>query len=188
MSQDLINSINKAVVELKLGRLIAYPTEAVFGLGCDPFNIDGVTHLLQLKNRRQEKGFILVAANFEQLEELVEPLPPPQLSQVLNSWPGPTTWVFPATQQVPHLIRGPHNSIAVRVSDHPVVQQLCQGFGGPIISTSANLEGAPPLRDTRSVQLAFADKVDFIVEGEVGQQKSPSEIRDAITNEVLRAG
>lgn len=178
--------LTAALTCLQEKRLIAYPTEAVYGFGCDPFCQEAVARLLQLKHRSVDKGLILVAADWRQIEALVEPIPPRALAQVLASWPGPLTWVFPASSTAPSWIRGRHPTIALRVSAHPVVQELCQAYGGPIVSTSANREGEPPLRDYRALQIMFGLDIDFIVPGKVGGQSNPTIIRDAVSGVVLR--
>ena len=176
-----------AVSCLKLGGIIAYPTEAVFGLGCDPARLDVVEQLLRIKNRDSNKGLILVAADWSQLEPYIEPIPPKCLTKIQQTWPGPYTWVFPVRSWVPKQLCGEFSSIAVRVSAHPSVQALCQEFGSAIISTSANISGHPPARDAGAVNMIFGGKIDFILPGEVGSLTRPTEIRDAITGEVLRA-
>ena len=183
-----MENLNKAVTCLHKGGVIAYPTEAVYGLGCDPFNVDAVAHLLQIKNRSIKKGFILLASEWEQLEPLVQPIDPHALARVFSTWPGPVTWIFPAAPTVPAWIRGEHTGIAVRVTDHPIAKALCHQFDGPLISTSANREGYPPFRDARTVAIAFDQDVDYILPGNVGQFLRPTQIRDAVTGEVLRAG
>ena len=89
------NDIGLAVQYLRQGKVIAHPTESVFGLGCDPENIDAVSRILQIKHRALDKGFILIASSWEQLEPLVTYLQPSQLTRVFATWPGPTTWLFP---------------------------------------------------------------------------------------------
>lgn len=179
--------LRSALQCLKQGKIIAYPTEAVYGFGCDPFNSDAVTRLLQLKQRSIEKGLILVAAEWSQIESLVEPIPPRALAQVLATWPGPYTWLFPASSATPNWIRGRHRTVALRVSAHPIVQQLCKAYGGPIVSTSANREGEPPLRDSRTLQMMFGKQIDLIIPGKVGGQNNPTTIRDAVSGLVVRA-
>lgn len=179
--------ISTAVTILKRGGVIAYPTEAVFGLGCDPFNIDAITRILQIKRRALNKGFILIASSWKQVENLTQPISPMALSQVLATWPGPVTWVFPVASDVPEWITGDHGNIALRITDHPVAKALCEEFGGPIISTSANATGFPPVRDLRTLQMTeLIDEIDAVVAGEVGRLTNPTSIRDAITGEVLR--
>src|SRR5262249_39568552 len=149
---------------------------AVYGLGCDPFNFKAVEKLLSIKKRSVEKGLILVAADWEQIEYLVEPIPPPALAQVLATWPGPYTWVFPARPSVPEWIRGKHPTVAVRVSAHPIVKELCQAFGSCLVSTSANKEGELPARDSRMVKILFHDEVDFVLPGPLGGESNPTMI------------
>lgn len=181
------SEINRAVDCLKKGEVIAYPTEAIYGLGCDPNNIEAVSHLLRIKQRSIDKGFILVASDWKQIESLIEFIEPRLLSHILNTWPGPVTWLFPAKVEVPHWIRGKHHTIALRVSAHPIVQALCKRFDGPVISTSANVEGAPPARNYRAVKILFGDELAMIIKGSVGEQKNPTEIRDALTGEIIRS-
>ena len=124
------------------GGVIAYPTEAVWGLGCDPWNEDAVYRLLALKARPVEKGLIVVAANIHQLDFLLEDLPDVWLDRLAGTWPGPNTWLVPHQERLPEWVTGVHDSVAVRVTDHPLVQELCH-LTGPLISTSANPAGRP---------------------------------------------
>jgi len=176
----------KAIKTLCHGGVIAYPTEAIYGLGCDPFNSQAVFKLLSIKRRQPEKGLILVASDWEQIETLIQPIAPQLLSPIQATWPGPNTWVFPASDLVPNWITGHHDTIALRISAHPIVRELCERFCGPIVSTSANIEGHPPKRDCRTCSIAFKDSVDYILNGKCGGANKPSTIRDAITNQTLR--
>ena len=180
--------ITKAVTLIQEGHVIAYPTESVYGLGCDPLNANAVANLLKIKRRPLGKGFILVAGDFEQVQPFIEPIPPLNLTQVLSSWPGPTTWIFPASMSTPSWLTGDHAStIAIRISAHPVIQELCKEYGKPIISTSANIAGEIPARSFDMVNMTFKDQVEMIVPGNVGNLRKPTTIRDAITGETLRA-
>ncbi|HEY0719815.1 MAG TPA: Sua5/YciO/YrdC/YwlC family protein, partial [Gammaproteobacteria bacterium] len=136
--------LREAVRVLHDGGLIAYPTEAVYGLGCDPLNADAVLRLLELKQRPWQKGLILIAAEQTQLEPYLLPLDSAMLARVAPTWPGPYTWLLPARDETPWWLRGEHDTLAVRVTAHPVAAALCRAFGGPIISTSANLAGKAP--------------------------------------------
>ena len=182
----MTNDIPTAIKTLRDGGVIAYPTESVYGLGCDPFNKTAVLTLLAIKKRDPRKGLILVASSFAQIEHLIMPIAPPLLTHVLETWPGPVTWAFPATDAVPAWIRGDHHTIALRVSAHPIVHHLCDQFCGPIVSTSANLEGELPKRDYTATYKAFKDSVDCILNGAVGTLLRPTTIRDVMTNEILR--
>jgi L-threonylcarbamoyladenylate synthase len=136
-------SITDAVCVLRHGGVIAYPTEAVWGVGCDPFSEATVLRLLAIKQRPVDKGVILAAGALEQFEGLLDwsLLPTDRSEAVYATWPGPHTWIVPATGRVPHWITGAHDGVAVRVSAHPTVVALCAAFGGPIVSTSANIGG-----------------------------------------------
>ncbi|MEW6646644.1 MAG: L-threonylcarbamoyladenylate synthase [Pseudomonadota bacterium] len=180
--------LREAVRALRRGGLIAYPTEAVYGLGCDPRNADAVLSLLALKQRPMAKGMILVAADWTQLESYLLPLSEPLARQVHASWPGPVTWLLPAQPDVPIWLRGEHDSLAVRVSAHPLVQTLCQAFGGPIVSTSANPAGRRPARNALTVQRVFGGRVDCILHDPLGGLERPTEIRDGRTGRIVRAG
>lgn len=180
-------SILHAAWMLKQGGIIAYPTEAVFGLGCDPFNQDAVTQLLRLKHRSAQKGLILIADCFEKFHPLITEIPAERQEAILATWPGPYTWVFPANLAVvPEEIRGGNETIAIRVTAHPVARQLCQFFGSPLISTSANFSFEEPLCTAESVKAYFGNDLDYILEGQTSGLLKPTEIRDALTGEVLR--
>ena len=179
-----------AIRHLKAGDVIAYPTEAVWGLGCDPFDQYAVEKILSLKSRPVEKGVILVAASAEQLGFLLEPLTEVQRQKMALSWPGPNTWIVPHSNLVPPWISGKHDGVAIRVSAHPLVKALCDGFGGPIVSTSANPAGLPPPVSRWQVLRYFKNnsELDFVTQGVVGPSKQPSCIRDLLSGEILRAG
>lgn len=170
------------------GDIIAYPTESVFGLGCDPANEVAVRRILHVKSRPIAKGFILIASNLDQVIDYLEPIEPRALARVMVSWPGPVTWVFPCLDSVPYYLRGDHRSLAIRISAHPIVKALCDALQGPIISTSANVDGQIPATDERTVSLMFKDQIDLLLMGDLGARSSPTPIFNAVTGEVIRQG
>ncbi|MFJ5431871.1 L-threonylcarbamoyladenylate synthase type 1 TsaC [Pectobacterium actinidiae] len=175
--------------ELQNEQVIAYPTEAVFGLGCDPDSEVAVNRLLALKQRAWQKGLILIAADFSQLAPYIDDsaLSDQQKAIMFSTWPGPVTWVLPAKRTTPQWLTGQFSSLAVRVSDHPLVKALCQRYGKPLVSTSANLSGQPPCRTAQEVSQQFGDGFPVLV-GDVGGRMNPSEIRDVLTGELIRQG
>lgn len=183
---ELKNEIARAVSALQQGGVIAYPTESVFGLGCDPDNPHAVQRLLELKQRPLDRGLILVASSFQQLENYLQPVDADVQQRVFASWPGPFTWLWPVKEDVSRLLRGQHLTLAVRVSVHPVVQVLCQTFGKAIVSTSANPTDKTPARTPAEVRQYFDDKLDYIIDAEVGESAQPTEIRDVMTNKIVR--
>lgn len=167
------------------GGVIAYPTEAVYGLGCDPLNPEAAYRLLDLKQRSIDKGLILVASSNSQLAPYVEQsfLFSPQ---VQDSWPGPVTWVIPAYAHVPYWVRGAHDSVAVRISAHPLVRELCELFNSALISTSANISHRPAAKSALQVHGQFSNQIDYVIAGDLGGQMRPSRIFDARTGQTLR--
>lgn len=182
-------TLDTALPVLRAGGVIAYPTEAVWGLGCDPAHEAAVMKLLQLKQRPVEKGMILVAANVDQLEGWVRlhALPAERQAAVLASWPGANTWILPAGPRAPRWITGEHSGIAVRISAHPLVAALCRAWGGPLVSTSANLAGQPPARSRGELDPTLLPLLDGLVDGATGGLAQPTPIRDALSGQVLRS-
>jgi L-threonylcarbamoyladenylate synthase len=182
LEQQLEIALNK----IAQGEVIAYPTEAVFGLGCDPFNEQAVDDLLALKQRPVEKGMILVAASPSALAQITEVNHQPWTDKVLNSWTNPEqaiTWLLPKKPNCPHWISGEHSTVAVRVSHHPVVKRLCGD--GVLVSTSANLAGQPPARSCQDVAGYFQDRV-WCLDAPLGGLLQPSQIWDAQSGKRLR--
>lgn len=168
------------------GGVVAYPTEACFGLGCDPLSETAVRRILALKRRPVHQGLILVAARLEQLAPFLAAAAG-LLEAPRGTWPGPYTWILPASAATPGWIVGRHHGVAVRVSDHPGVIGLCESFGGALVSTSANPHGLPPATTAAQVNGYFRGRLDAILEGDLGGRPRPSEIRDALTGAVLRS-
>ena len=180
--------IRRAVDYLEQDGVIAYPTEAVWGLGCDPYSESAVKRLLALKRRPVEKGLILVASRVEQVEHLLANLSAEQRRRVLDSWPGPNTWLIPdADEQIPAWIKGEHSSVAVRVTDHPLVCALCDRFGRLLVSTSANPAACEPALTKMKVNTYFGPELDFVLAGELGGRSAPSVIRDAVNLNTVRS-
>jgi len=178
--------LERARQALADGAIVAMPTEAVFGLSVDPANRAAVERLLRLKDRSPAKGLILIAGDSEQLRAWLGPVDDASLDRALATWPGPTTWLLPAAADCPALVRGAHDTIAVRVTAHPIAAALCRCWGGPLVSTSANPSGGAPARAAAEVRERFGAAVDVVIDAPTGGEERPTEIRDARTGERLR--
>jgi L-threonylcarbamoyladenylate synthase len=178
--------LSRAVRVIRAGGVLAYPTEAVYGLGCDPLDAGAVERILTLKGRSAAKGLILIASELDQLLPYLAALPAGMLARMQADWPGPVTWVVPARPDAPFWLTGGRDTIAVRVTGHPGAAALCRAAGMPLVSTSANPSGAPPARKAWAVRHWFGDGVDFILPGPLGGRAGPSEIRDARSGRILR--
>jgi L-threonylcarbamoyladenylate synthase len=179
--------LHRAALAIWRGGVIAYPTEAVFGLGCDPGDHLAILRILRIKARDAAKGFIIVGASVDQIDPFVRFPDPSVRDRVLASWPGPVTWVLPAATDLDPALTGGRRTIAVRVTAHPPTAALC-GLVGALVSTSANRGGRPPIRENLRCRAVLGGMVDAIAPGEVGGLAGPTAIRDALTGAVLRAG
>lgn len=186
-SQTLLDT-SRAVEQLRTGHIIAYPTEAVFGLGCDPRNESAIRKLLAIKNRSEAAGFVLIASNFEQLQPWVAETEPRLLDKAMQTWPGPVTWLFPRAADVPDLVAGKHATIAVRITAHEPSRALCAAFGSALISSSANTRSAKPALSVEEVEDYFANELGGILAGPLGAARQPSEIRDLLSGNIIRHG
>jgi L-threonylcarbamoyladenylate synthase len=178
---------HQTVRHLYHGGIIAYPTEAVYGLGCDPWNPDAVARLLAMKRRSWHKGVILIASRFEQLTPFILPLDENLRRDIFATWPGAMTWLLPVRPEVPAWLCGKHDTLAARVTAHPTAAQLCDAWGGALVSTSANPEGCVPARNARRVRAYFGAKLS-IINAPLGGLSRPSEIRHGHTGKIIRAG
>ena len=169
------------------GGVIAYPTEACYGIGCDPLNEYALKRVIRLKHRPKGMGLILVAYSIDQLLPFIKLPDKSILDEPLSSWPGPYTWIFPANPSLPMALRSINNSVAVRVTAHVIASRICAIAGSALVSTSANRHGHLPLRDHRKVTHALGPALDFVVRGRLGSSKKPTQIRDAMSGKLIRA-
>ena len=181
--------IRQAVRALSAGGVIAYPTETVFGLGCDPLNQQAVERILELKQRPVEKGLIIIGATLEQLRpyiDISDISDPAQLQKLTQPTERPTTWICPMHRDVPQWLHGKHNSIAIRITSSPLAQALCNEFGNALVSTSANPAGLEPARTTQDIERYFDNQLDYILDGQCDPDAQPSRIVDLVSGRVIR--
>ncbi len=170
---------------LRRGGLIAYPTESCYGLGCDPRNPRALRRLIALKGRSAAKGMLLIADRFARLRPYIRPLPAAARARMRQSWPGPVTWVVPASATCPPLLTGGRPTIAVRVTAHPGAARLCRALGMALVSTSANKSGRKPAKTAAECRRIFGARVR-VVAGRIGARRRPSTLIDLATGTVLR--
>ncbi len=180
--------VRDAAAILRRGGVVAYPTEGCYGLGCDPRNTRAVQRVLQLKHRSWRQGLILIGAHWSHVARWVDPSDAAAVARARETWPGPSTWLLPVRSGVSPWLRGDHDTIAVRVTAHPLAAALCRRFNSAIVSTSANRHGRPPAVTAAQVGAMFAGRVDCVLQGPLGGLKGPTSIRDARTGETLRPG
>ena len=170
---------------LRRGGIIAYPTESCYGLGCDPRNPRALEQLIQLKGRDAAKGLLLIADHIKRLQPFMRPLNATDLARMQRAWPGPVTWVVPASAACPPLLTGGRPTIAVRVTAHPDAARLCRSLGIALVSTSANKSGKKPAKTAAECRRIFGAQVQVIA-GRIGPRRRPSTLIDLATGTVLR--
>lgn len=185
MERRSAGALREAVAVLRHGGIVAHATEGVWGLACDPLDEAAVAKVLDIKGRAVAKGLVLIGADPAAFAPELDQLPAARQRTVRASWPGAVTWVM-ASRRFPSWITGGRDSVAVRVPGHAQARALASTFGGPLVSTSANLAGAAPARTAAEVSAALRAGVDFILPGETGGRTGPSRIRDAATGAALR--
>ena len=188
MARPSLLDIPSAVEQLHAGQVIAYPTEAVYGLGCDPSNESAIRRLLALKGRQKSAGFVLIASDYSQLLPWIADIDDSLKEKAMQCWPGPVTWLFPRAAGVPDDVAGTHQTIALRITAHETSRALCEAFGSALISTSANHTANPPARSVAEVEAYFGERLGGILAGPLGESDKPSEIRDLVSGNIIRKG
>lgn len=179
-------SARHAAAIIRAGGVVAYPTEACFGLGCDPRNRLALRRILRIKRRARAQGLILIADRIGRLAPFVGDFDVACREQMLASWPGRHTWLLPAAPAASSWLRGAHATVAVRVTAHRGAAQLCRLAGMAVVSTSANRSGRRMLKSAPAVWREFGSEVDCVVDGRIGRAGAPSVIRDGASGAVLR--
>lgn len=172
---------------VRAGGVVAYPTEAVFGIGCLPDDDAALARVLGIKRRSWRKGMLIIGATLEQIDRWAMLERSPLLDAILASWPGPSTWVLPARPRVSARLTGARPTIAVRCTAHPIAAELCRQAESALVSTSANVTGRPPFRRAVDVRNTLGRVLDDVLPGPVGGLESPTRILDGLTGQVLRA-
>lgn len=177
--------LNKVKAHIKAGGLIAYPTESCFGIGCNPFNRKAINRIIKIKKRDKNKGMIVVAGKIGHLDRLIKPLSNNDFEYLNCFWPGHYSFILPTKRNVPVNLTGKHNKIAVRVSSHKLIQQLCSYLAIPLVSTSANKSGFRSIKNNKECLKQFGKSI-LILPGNIGFAKNPSTIIDLVTKQVIR--
>ncbi len=179
------HSASKLRAFLKRGGLIAYPTESCYGLGCDPMNARALRRLIRLKGRDADQGLLLIAASFKQLVPYIKPLNRDQRAKLARTWPGPVSWIVPASSRASPLLTGGRATIAVRVTAHPAAARLCRSLGTALVSTSANRSEKKPAKTAQECRRIFGSRVR-VIDGRIGRRRRPSTLIDLATGTILR--
>ena len=177
-------SIRHAAHIIKHGGIIAYPTDTIYGLGCDPYNQHAVEQINRIKLRPANKQFILLAGNIKQIKPLI--LINQQQEKLLSQKTEPTSWVVNASTAAPAWLIDEKNTLTIRISQHKDVKKLCHALGHAIISTSANPSGKTPAKNALKLHQYFHSSVDKIILSASTQTGKASKIIRLCDNHVIR--
>ena len=179
-----MNDVDSAAACLRSGGVIAHATEGVWGLACDPHNDEAIERILAIKGRESAKGLLLIASATADFGAALQELAPKVRAQVMASWPGHVTWLLPS-DAYSQFIKGQHSNVACRVPDHAQAREIAAAFGGPMVSTSLNRAGEPPVQDYERALAQFLELVDMVVPGQTSGYAGASAILD-ISGAVIR--
>ena len=177
-------SIRHAAHIIRQGGVIAYPTDTIYGLGCDPYNLQAIELINTIKQRPLDKQFILLAAHIDQIKPLTQ-LDEEQ-EKIITQKTEPTSWIVSANKNTPPWLVDENNTVTIRISNHPNIKRLCEALGHAIISTSANVSGKTPARNTLDLHKYFHSCVDKILASDKKQMGKPSKIIRLCDNETIR--
>ena len=177
-------SIRHAAHIISDGGVIAYPTDTIYGLGCDPFNPDAIEKINLIKQRPLNKHFILLAGNIKQLRSLIQISK--EQENLITQNTEPTSWIVKASPNAPPWLTDNSGNLTIRISKHENVQHLCQALGHAIISTSANISGKTPAKNTLDLHKYFHHKVDKILVSNKKPTGKASKIIRLCDNYVIR--
>ncbi|HDI52822.1 MAG TPA: threonylcarbamoyl-AMP synthase [Candidatus Bathyarchaeota archaeon] len=181
-------NIRRAAVIIRLGGVVIYPTDTVYGLGCDPANVDATRRICEIKGRA-DKPLPLACSDVEAAKRIVKFNP---IAEKLAErfWPGPLTMVLPAKVDYPIWVTHGARTLGVRVPGHPVARKLAKLSGGVIVTTSANKSGEPPPKTALEAAEQIGEEVDLILDAGPAPLKQPSTVLDLSGDElwIIRPG
>jgi len=178
-------AIRHAAHCVRQGGIITYPTETVYGLGCDPLCAVAVDEVNSLKGRDASKGLILLASRLQQLDKLVDVSDRNERAVIVGEHE-PTSWIVPAKNAAPEWLTGRHHTLAIRISSHPVVMRLCDQLGHALVSTSANPAGKKPALNALQLHRYFDGMVDSMLISHHNCSGKASQIRELKSRQLLR--
>ena len=186
---SLQQQVEKGITILKKGGIIAFPTDTVYGLGCDPFCLSAVEQVYRVKGRPRHLSFPLLLSDMSQVTAVAKPLSGIAFSLARRFWPGALTLVLAKSDSLPPYLSSA-GTVAVRIPNHPVCLALIQGIGGPLVGTSANVSGSHSPSTADEVEQQLGGDIDFIIDGGRSPRGQESTVVDVtgIVPQILRQG
>lgn len=163
--QPSVEAVERAAIALRRGEIVAIPTDSLYTLVADPFNLHAVGRVFAAKGREVHRSLPLLVSDFLMAEELVKELPARFYLLARRFWPGPLTIIVPASAKVPLKVTGNTGRLGLRQSRSRVAQALLDWLGQPLIATSANVSGQPTCRTGIDVFGTMDGRVDLVLDG-----------------------
>ncbi len=185
MKNNALN-INSSVEWLNAGKILAHPTESIWGLGCDALNEEAVNLIFKIKKRDKKKSFILLVKSLESFEKYLIEINMEDKTFLSKHWPGPYTFLIKYNKYLPSHLKNESGKIAIRVSNHLPIKTLFESFYGFIVSTSANISGEENINDPVQIMNYFEYEEMAYYDEIIGNNKSPSTIIDLESREIIR--
>ncbi|BCA79528.1 L-threonylcarbamoyladenylate synthase [Desulfuromonas sp. AOP6] len=158
--------INRVVECLKQGGVIVYPTDTIYGIGCDIFNKKGVKKIYQIKQRDPRKPFSFICSDLSDVSNYAQ-VSNFAFKTMKRNLPGPYTFVLEATRIVPDLLTTKQKTVGIRIPDNPIAQAIVKELGHPLVTTSVNISGEEPIHDPAEIEMNLGKMVDMVVDGGV---------------------
>ena len=182
------HQIMRVVESLRDGRVIAYPTDTTYGIGCSIFCKKSIERIYQMKQRDRRKPFSVICSSLSEISHYAK-VSNSAFKIIKRYLPGPYTFVFEATREVPDLLLTRQKTVGIRIPDNQICSDLVSALGNPIITTSANLSGEEPEGDPRRIADTFGSQLEYIIDGGILTTDVSSVVSlISATPEVLRAG
>jgi len=175
---------------IRNGNVISLPTETFYALAADPFNLDAVNRIFQIKKRPDRKALLLLVESIDQARMVTENIPPVFFDLAETFWPGPLTVILPANKKVPSRVTGGTGTVGIRLLDQNFTRQLIRKIQLPIIGTSANLSGYPPCSKADDVLAQLNGKIELLIDNGNTEASAPSTVIDLTSPSIrlLREG
>ena len=157
-------ALEEAVRSLNSGGVVVFPTDTLYGLGADVFSLAALQRIFSIKGRRADLALPVLVAGLDQVEAVAQPMSAQAQRLAERFWPGPLTLVMRRSPDLPGLVTGGADTVAVRMPGHPVPLELARRLGRPITGTSANRSGQPDLLDLSALENQLGDLVDHIIQ------------------------
>ncbi len=162
MPEKLIEEVEKSVALLKQGKILLYPTDTIWGIGCDATNQKAVNKIFKLKNRQEQKSMIVLLDKAEKIRNYVEEVPPIAYELIENA-ASPITIVYDNAKNLPKNLIAPDGSIAIRIVKGDYCSRVIDKLGKPLVSTSANISGEPAPGTFQQIPEIIKQRVDYVV-------------------------